>query len=299
MTLEVARKWRRLEVGMCKTIWATVVALPLLWMLVAPGLAQTVELKPDTLSAFDRYVSLAEQRMENELHAGGPFLLPDGWSPQRRDQAYQRLRYGEVIIERLGEGTAARIQHGLVHHWAGIVFIPGASLASALALIQDYDRHQDVYSPKVLQSRLVRRQGDDFHIFLRLKKHKITTVVLDTEYDVHFARLDAHRARSRSHSTRIAEVQNPGGRDERDLPPGNDHGFLWALDTNWRFREVANGVFVQCEAISLTRNIPAGLGWLIGPLVESVPRESLAFTLAATRKAVVARQQAIASRNLR
>ena len=124
-------------------------------------------------------------------------------------------------------------------------------------------------------------------------------VVLDTEYEVHFARLDAHRAHSRSHSTRIAEVQNPGGRGERDLPPGNDHGFLWALDTYWRFLEVEDGVFVQCEAISLTRDIPAGLGWLVGPFVESIPRESLEFTLATTRKAVVARQQAIASRNLR
>jgi hypothetical protein len=297
MTCQLARKWRRQEVGMCKPIRATVVTLPLLWMLVIPGLAQTAELKPETLSAFARYVGQAEKRMEDQLSAGGPFLLPDGWSPERRDQAYQRLRRGEMITERLGGGVAeARIRHGLVHHWAGIVFIPGASLASTLALIQDYDRHQDVYSPEVLRSRLVRRQGDDFHIFLRLKKHKVTTVVLDTEYDAHFARLDSHRAYSQSRSTRIAEVQNPGERDERDLPPGNDHGFLWALDTYWRFREVEDGVFVQCEAISLTRNIPAGLGWLIGPFVESVPRESLEFTLATTRRAVVAQQQAIANR---
>jgi hypothetical protein len=281
---------------MRKRIRATVVALPLAWMLVAPGLAQTVELQPETLSAFARYVGKAEQKMDDELRAG-PFLLPDTWSPERRDQTYQRLRHGEMIIERLGGDTAeARIQHGLVHHWAGIVFIPGASLASTLALIQDYDRHVDVYSPEVLQSRLVRRRGDDFHIFLRLRKHKVTTAVLDTEYDVRFVRLDPHRAYSRSHSTRVAEVQNPGERDERDMPPGNDHGFLWALDTYWRFREVEDGVFVQCEAISLTRDIPTGLGWLIGPFVESVPRESLAFTLTTTRNAVVARQQAIASR---
>jgi hypothetical protein len=262
-------------------------------MLVAPSLAQTAELQPETLSVFTRYVGQAEQAMEDELRPGGPFLLPDGWSTERRDQTYQRLRHGEMIIER-GGTAQMRIQHGLIHHWAGIVFIPGATLASTLALIQDYDRHHDVYSPEVLQSRLVRRQGDDFHIFLRLKKHKVVTVVLDTEYDAHFARLDSHRSYSQSHSTRIAEVQNPG-REERDLPPGNDHGFLWALDTYWRFREVEDGVFVQCEAISLTRDIPTGLGWLIGPFVESVPRESLEFTLATTRKAVMA-QQAIANR---
>ena len=282
---------------MRQRIRATLVALPLAWLLAAPGLAQTVELQPETRSAFDQYVAQAEQRMQGEVRRG-LFLFPDGWPPERRDHAYQQLRHGEMLVERMdGEAANGRIQHGLIHHWAGIVFLPGASLAATLALIQNYDRHQEVYSPEVLRSRLVRRDGDDFKIFLRLKKHKVTTVVLDTEYDVHFARLDAHRVYSRSHSTRIAEVQNPGGRDERDLPPGNDHGFLWALDTYWRFFEVEDGVFVQCEAISLTRDIPTGLGWLIGPIAEGLPRQSLEFTLSTTRKAVAA--QMGAARNVR
>jgi hypothetical protein len=283
---------------MLNPIRVAAMALPLVWMLAAPGLAQTAELRPETLAAFERYVHQAEGRMEEELRAGDPFLLPDGWSTERRDQAYQQLRRGEMTIESNG-GAEAHVPHGLIHHWAGIVFIPSATLDQTLALIQDYDRHQDVYSPEVLRSRLIQRRDDDFQIFLRLKKHKVTTVVLDTEYDVHFARLDAHRAYSRSHSARITEVQNPGSREERDLPPGNDHGFLWALDTYWRFLEVEDGVFVQCEAISLTRDVPTGLGWLIGPFVQSIPRESLAFTLATTRNAVAARQAAIASRNLR
>jgi len=86
---------------------------------------------------------------------------------------------------------------------------------------------------------------------------------------------------------------------ERDLPPGNDHGFLWALDTYWRFLEARDGVFVQCEAISLTPDIPTGLSWLIGPFVQSIPRESLEFTLATTRKAIAARQAATAGREIR
>jgi hypothetical protein len=290
------------EVRMRGRIRTMAMALPLAWMFATPGLAHTVALKPETLEPFERYVRQEEQRMENELRAGAPFLLHDGWPEERRDEAYQRLRRGEVVIERMNKdkgGGEARVPHGLIHHWAVIVFIPGATLDRALALIQDYDNHQDVYSPEVLRSRLVRRQGDDFHIFLRLRKHKVVTVILDTEYDVHFTRLDAHRAYSRSHSTHIAEVENPGRSDERDLPPGNDHGFLWALDTYWRFLEVADGgVFIQCEAISLTRDVPAGLGWLIGPFVQSIPRESLEFTLATTRKAVAARQAAVAGPNL-
>ena len=51
------------------------------------------------------------------------------------------------------------------------------------------------------------------------------------------------------------------------------------------------GVYVQSEVVSLTRDIPAGLAWLIGPFVTSIPKESLAFTMEATRKAVVTRRR--------
>ena len=33
------------------------------------------------------------------------------------------------------------------------------------------------------------------------------------------------------------------------------------------------------EAVSLTRSIPHGLAWAIGPYIESIPRESIEFTL--------------------
>ena len=284
---------------MRRQIRAAAAVVALAWMLAGATQAQTAELKPETLAAFDRYVRQSEQAMDEEL-SRNTFLLPDAWPQARRDPAYQRLRRGEMIVERLNAGNGeVHVPHGLIHHWAGIVFIPGATLAQTLALIQDYDHHQDVYSPEVMRSRLVRREGDDFQIFLRLRKHKVTTVVLDTEYDVHFVRLDAHRVYSRSHSTHIAEVENPGSRDERDRPPGNDHGFLWALDTYWSFLEAKDGVFVQCVAISLTRDIPTGLGWLIGPFVQSIPRESLELTLTTTRKAVAARQAAAAGHEIR
>jgi hypothetical protein len=85
-------------------------------------------------------------------------------------------------------------------------------------------------------------------------------------------------------------VENPGKSDEREKMPGDDGGFLWRMETWWRLEERDGGVFVQSEVASLTRNIPAGLGWLIGPFVTSIPRESLTFTLEATRKAVAARR---------
>jgi hypothetical protein len=81
-------------------------------------------------------------------------------------------------------------------------------------------------------------------------------------------------------------VEDPGKGNEHEKPPGDDDGFLWRMETWWRMVEADGGVYVQSEVVSLTRDIPAGLGWLIGPFVTSIPKESLTFTLDATRKAV-------------
>ena len=158
-------------------------------------------------------------------------------------------------------------------------------------MLQDYDHLPRYYHPEVLASRLLSRRGNDFHISIRLRKHKVVTVVLDTEYDVHYGQLDATHQYGFSRSTRIAEIANAGEPEEHALSEGHDHGFLWRLNTYWRFVQVPDGVFAQCEAISLTRDVPTGLGWMIGPFIQNIPRESLQFTLTATRDAVVGNQK--------
>ena len=162
-------------------------------------------------------------------------------------------------------------------------------MPEALAALQAYDRDSEYYSPEVVKSKLLERSGDDFRIYLRLKQVHIVTVVLDTEYDIHYTLLDATHAESRSYSTRIAEVENAGEPQDHDMRVGDDHGFLWRLNSYWRFYQAAGGLYLQCNAISLTREVPAGLGWLIRPFIENVPRESLNFTLEATRKALLSK----------
>jgi hypothetical protein len=257
-------------------------------ILFASSPGQAVDLKPETNAAFSRYVQLSEQRMQNDLQSG-PFLWPDGLPIQQREEVYQRLKQGEVVTQRretLERGACIPVPGGLIHHWMGVVFIPGANLKQTLALLQGYDQHSRIYAPRVLRSKLIQHNGDDFKVFLRLRETKIVTVVLDTEYDVHNDRLDSTRAYSRSYSTRVAEVEGAGQPGEHEKPVGDDSGFLWRLNSFWRFREHDEGVYVQLEAISLTRDIPDGLGWLIRPFVTSIPRESLAFTLNRTREAL-------------
>jgi hypothetical protein len=235
-------------------------------------------------------VRLTEQRMQGELAPGGVFLWVDGLPKPRRAEAHDRLQRGEVISARLqtpDPSGRSSTPGALIHHWVGTVFIPGVSLSQVLAVVQDYDRHAEYYKPEVVQSRMVEHTGDDFKVHYRLRKKKIITIILDTDYDVHRHSLDASRASSNSISTRIVQVENAGGPNEHELPPGKDGGYLWRLNSYWRYFDSGRGVYVQCEAVSLTRDIPAGLNWLVGSFVESVPKESLEFTLQSTRAAVL------------
>jgi hypothetical protein len=247
--------------------------------------ASTVAQPKATTDAFNTYVATAEQRVLQARAKGSSFLAMDAYPSAQRERMMSRLRGGEVVIEKQGS-TPSNVAGGLVHDWIGAVLIPKVTVAQVLALVQDYDHSTRYYSPDVTQSRLVSRSGDDFKVFLRLKKHKVITVVLDTEYDVHYARLDPAHEFSLSRSTRVSEIADPGTPDERTLPAGKDHGFMWRLNSYWAFEQVEDDVLVECEAISLTRDIPSGLGWMIGPFVNSIPRESLEFTLDATRKAL-------------
>ncbi len=257
-------------------------------LLTAGALA--AELKPATVQAFDRYIRLTEARITGEVGSGSAFLWMDGLPADRRTLVLQQLRQGQVIIERLKTldgGKEIEVPDGLIHHWLGVVFIPGISLQKTLALVQDYDQHYRYYKPDVIASKLRERNGNDFKIFLRFYKKKVITVVMNTEHDVHYFPLSPTRLHSRSYTTRIAEVDNFGEPDEHEKPVDDGGGFLWRLYSYWRFEERDGGVYVQCEAISLTRDIPALVSWLVKPFVTSVPRESLQNTLTNTRSALV------------
>jgi hypothetical protein len=258
--------------------------------MVTPSPAGAAELRPEAVQGFDQYVRLTERRMQGEWAPGGVFLWVDGLPEPRRSDAYARLQRGEVISARLRTADPSgrsSTPGALIHHWVGTVFIPGVSLAQVLAVVQDYDRHAEYYKPDVMQSKKVEQKGDDFKVHYRLRKKEIITIILDADYDVHRHSLDAARAYSNSYSTRIAQVENAGEPDEHELSPGKDGGYLWRLNSYWRYFDSGRGVYVQCEAVSLTRDIPAGLNWLVGSFVESVPKESLEFTLQSTRSAVL------------
>jgi hypothetical protein len=247
-----------------------------------PQTATTVPLKPETLKSFGAYIREAEAAMEHTLSDGSPFL----WSDVNSERA-QQVRGGQVVAQFWSGHGPVKVPNGLIHDWIGAAFIPGTTVQGVLALVQDYDNHKNIYKPEVIASKLIKHRGNDFQIYLRLLKRKIATVVLDTDHDVHYRSLDGGRWTCRSYTTRIAEVENAGSPKERVLPPDTGYGFLWRLYSYWRFQEREGGVYVECRAISLTRDVPLGLGWIIEPIIQKLPKESLIITLKATRQALL------------
>ncbi len=238
---------------------------------VPAGLA--AEPQPKTLAAWEKYVRLTELRIEREL----------------QQETTARPAPGNVQISRMNtedqSGKRITADDGLIHHWKGAIIIPGTTLDDVLKLVQNYDQHQRFFQ-EVEKSRLVGREGDTFRIFYRLKRTKVITVVYNTNHTVTYRRHGPKRASSRGVSTRITELDDPGTASEKEKPAGDDSGYLWRLNSYWRFEERDGGVVVECESISLSRGIPLGFAWLVKGFVESVPRESLASTLHSLKKAV-------------
>jgi hypothetical protein len=258
--------------------------------LVAPSV-HAAELQPRTLEAFEQYIDLTQARIDSDMSAGHPFLWVDAQPDERRQAFHAQLRRGDVVIEPLQTRDAGReidCPDGMIHHWIATTFVRDVTLAQVLALVQDYDDHENIYRPDVQRSKLLHRDGDHFQVFLRLHKRSLVTVVLNTEHDVRYVRVSAHRAHSRGYATRIAQVENAGTPHEREKPVGNDSGYLWRLHNYWRFEERDGGVYLQSEAVALTRDIPWAFRWLVGPLVSRIPREALRNLLGATRNALLA-----------
>jgi hypothetical protein len=265
----------------------TAIAFAFLFALSGP--ASAIDLQPQTNLAYDRYIQITETQVDNELKDTNRFLWVETLADPRRAGELAALQRGEVIIERLqtlDNDAAIQVPGGLIHHWMGTVFIPGATLDQTLAFLQDYDHKVEYFKPDILQSTTLKHSGGDYFVHLRFFTKKVITTVVDTDQKIHYERVDATHAWSRSATTRVQEVSNPGERDETLEPEGHDRGFVWRMNTFWRFEQKDGGTYVECQAISLSRDIPTGIGWMVGPFVTSVPKESLTFTLTTARTAL-------------
>jgi len=265
--------------------------LVVFWCMAALGVTPVgaTELKGETAAAFDRYIRATEARMDDDV-TEDEFLVVDRLPESRRQEAYAQLQDGQVYIEELHtreDHHSIHVPGGLIHHWAGVIFIPRATLSQTIAVLQDYNHHQMIYQPDVRQSKLIEENGNGFKIYLQFFSKSVVTVVLNVDFDVSDTPFGSTRYQIVSRSTRIAEVANFGKPDEHELPVGNNHGYMWSLYTYWRLEEKDGGVYLQNESVALSRAVPFMLAWLVNPLVKNIPRNVITNLLANTRKAVL------------
>ncbi|HZD31844.1 MAG TPA: hypothetical protein VE779_09300 [Candidatus Angelobacter sp.] len=240
--------------------------------------------------SFDRYVATVEARLARQHAIPDTYLAALNGDPSLRADTINELRTGSSRIESVAGGIR-EVPGGLLHHWRGDAFVPGAKAQDMQSLLRDYNRLALYYSPEVESSRALAEHAGTTTVAMRMVRQVVVTVVLDGEYDVQTQMTGTTRGYSVSRSAHIWEVDSPGTSRERRMPEGDDDGFLWRLNSYWSFVELPDGLLIECEAVSLTRDVPGGLRWLAGPLVQQLPRESLEFTLKATRNALAAKSR--------
>ena len=223
-----------------------------------------VKLNPKTVAAFEQYQGQVESKMT--------------WQPR-----FSSLSAREVKVEPTSGSSTVDVPSALIHDWTGATIVEHATVQRVLAVLQNYAAYPKVYGPEVAESRVISQEGTRYRVFLKLIKKKILTATLDSEYAVEYRRVDDSAWAMTSRSTRMVEVD--GGHEK---PEGTGQGFLWRLNAYWLVQQRGESVYVECRSLSLTRNIPTGLGFVVRPFVRDLPMESLTATLRQTALAVAA-----------
>jgi hypothetical protein len=243
-----------------------------------------VELRPEALKAFERYVQLTEARLDAEIRGTSPFLWIDRAPDAQRRIHLDRLKRGAVVVAKLETrdgGREIKAPGALIHHWIGTVLLPNVALDRAVAFVKDYPRYPNHFAPMIVRSQVHSAAGDRFEVTMRTTTRKVITVTLDADYAVEYRPLTPARLWSKSVASNVFEIDG-----EARKPAEQGRGYLYRLVTYCSFEQRVEGTYEQCESLSLTTDIPLLFRWIVMPFVTSVPRETLEFTLGRVRAGV-------------
>jgi len=258
--------------------------IPLIAVLL-PVTGKAASLEPGTLKAWEEYIDSAKVRMEQRLSPANGFLWVDE-EPAR----LARVQAGEIIVLPVGPQNPKRVPSGLIHDWVGATFIAGATLNDVLQVVRDYGQYKDLYQPSVVDSKAI-DTGETKDRFSMLLIHKATFLktAFDGDYESSYVHVDDRRVYSVSRTTRIQEVDEYGTAAQHTLQQDEGRGIIWRLFSITRFAERDGGVYLELEAIGLSRTIPASVRFLAEPIVRRVSRSSLSTSLQQTGNAVRSR----------
>ena len=242
------------------------------------------KLKPSTVQAWNAYEQVVDARYKSAGPSASPFFALDAFAqPDWRTQAGS----GAIAMAQMRrpgpKEQEPSVPGGKIHHWAGAIFVPGVSVDALLARLGALAGNEQRHYSDVIASRRLEAANDRYRIFMKIRRSKVITVTYNTEHEVHYSRFGPVRAGARSVATRIAQLEEAGTPGERELPPGSDGGYLWRLNAYWRYEAVPGGVIVECESVSLSRDIPFVVRFFATGIAEGLARESLERTLVGLR----------------
>ena len=238
-------------------------------------------MKSETVQQWEDYVKAVDIRHADRL-AQGVFLLSDEVAGQTIN-----LRNGGVVVTPASQHVPLKVQFGLIHDWTGAAFIPNAKFDDILPVLRDYDRYKDYYRPNVVYAKRIATSSskDQFSMVL-MNKSAIAKTALAADYQTVYTQIDDHRWYSVTDATRIQEIAEYDTPSQHILPENHGTGLIWRIHSITHFEERDGGVYIEVEAIALSRDIPAALRWVVEPIVRRVSRASLATSLQQTEAAV-------------
>ena len=270
--------------------------------LVAPAASDGAELKQETLKTWDAYIQTVNPQMRDRRE--GSFL----WVDEEPERA-ERVRAGEILVSSVGQKNPKAVPSGLIHDWMGAAFIPNARLTDVLSAVRDYGRYKEFYKPTVVDARLLGTNGSCDKYSMRVVNNEtVAETALDSEYEACYLRLDEQRWYGTAHTTRVQEIRHYGRPDEHELPPNQGSGYIWRVYSVARFEERDGGVYIELEAVALSRDIPVAVRWVVDPIVRRVSRNTMLISLQQMQEAVhstaetanrTAKQSTVATSNAR
>lgn len=254
-------------------------------LVLLPAVSNAADLKPETLSAWERYIAQVDARVKTAANSEGAFV----WSGEDADRM-QRLQRGEIVAAQVQDVNAPPVPHGLIHDWVGAVFVPGATLEQSIAFSRDYEQYPKWYGPTIAQANLHTRSSDQDCFTIRYVRTVLfVKVVLDADYETRWTDVNATRAYSTTRSLRIQEVEEIGGPEEHRKAA--DSGYIWRIYSVTKFDERENGVYIEQENVVLSRPIPRSFRWMVEPAIRRLAKDLLIKFLRQTRAGILALNQ--------
>jgi hypothetical protein len=219
----------------------------------APALVSAIDLEAGTVEAWRAYIRNTDARAQTRVAGQQPFLWTDE-SPERK----LRVRRGEVVIAPVARDGTQDVPSGLIHDWIGAVFIPGATIGNLHSVMHDYDKYKDYYKPVVAESKAFSctSTNQEFSMVWKSRALFVTTVI-ESRYQSRDVEVDARRGYNVANTTEVRQIEDYGRPAAHALPPGTGNGFIWRLHSILRYEERDGGVYLELEAIALSRDIPA------------------------------------------